>query len=99
MEAHASRGGDRGEGAILLDVTVFALPHADANADHDGRRTHLSRSGDLFGALVAYPSGQTHAYADLPGAWRVAVQLRPRARRALRAWRARRAPARELGAI
>ncbi|HEY4016252.1 MAG TPA: M15 family metallopeptidase [Polyangiaceae bacterium] len=77
VEAHASAAPDAGDGAVVIDATIHAPPHTPTQTPittADGP-TYQDPAG--FGALVAYPGGQPHAYVDLPGAWRIAVQPSP----------------------
>ena len=72
---------------VLVEVTVHAPAHTPTQTPVTEERGPTFVAGATFDALVPYPDTRPHAYPDLPGAWRVAVEPVP-ATEARWPWRA-----------
>jgi D-alanyl-D-alanine carboxypeptidase len=70
LDARARRDGD----SIAVDVVVRSPPHtvSQTPVTAEGGPTYLA--GSTYESLAPFPDGQARAYADLAGAWRVAVE-------------------------
>lgn len=70
LDASAKATGD----ALLVEVRVHAPPHAPTQTPVTREEGPTYEAGASFEALVPYPGTRPHRYAELPGAWRVAVE-------------------------
>jgi D-alanyl-D-alanine carboxypeptidase len=75
--ADATTARTAGDAAVLVEVTVHAPAHTPTQTPVTTAEGPTYHEQDAFGALVPYPGAQPHRYADLPGAWRVAIEPVP----------------------
>lgn len=61
-------------GEVLVEITVHSPPHTPTQTPVVTQDGPAYERGARFDALVPYPGTKPHAYPDLPGAWRVAVE-------------------------
>jgi D-alanyl-D-alanine carboxypeptidase len=73
LDANAKATGD----AILVEVRVHAPAHAPTQTPVTREEGPTYEDGATFDALVPYPGTKPHRYAELPGAWRVAIEPLP----------------------
>jgi hypothetical protein len=64
-------------GAVIVDASVHAPAHAPTQTPVTTEEAPTYVEGASFESLVPYPDTKAHRYADLPGAWRVAVEPVP----------------------
>jgi D-alanyl-D-alanine carboxypeptidase len=69
-----AQGGGR---TVVVEAKVHAPPHTPTQPPVAGDDGPAYGDGASFEALVPYPGTRPHRYADLPGAWRVAVEPLP----------------------
>ena len=62
---------------VMVEVSVHAPAHTPTQTPVTEERGPTFVAGATFEALVPYPDTRPHAYPDLPGAWRVAVEPLP----------------------
>jgi len=62
-------------GEALVEVTVHAPAHTPTQPPVTGTDGPVYEGGATFEKLVPYPGTRARAYAELPGAWRVAVEV------------------------
>jgi len=62
---------------LLVEVRVHSPPHAPTQTPVTREEGPPYDEGATFEALVPYPGTRPHRYAELPGAWRVAVEPLP----------------------
>ena len=62
------------DGIIVVDVTVHAPAHTPTQPPVFGPDGPRYTRGATYGALVPYEGTAPHAYPDLPGAYRVAIE-------------------------
>jgi hypothetical protein len=71
--ATAADGGD----VVVVEAKVRAPPHTPTQTPVLGDDGPAYPEGASYEALVPYPGTRPHRYADLPGAWRIAVEPLP----------------------
>jgi len=77
-EPHVLDASARADGTVaVVDVRVHAAPHTPTQPPVMGADGPAYDAGATFEALVPYPDTQPHRYEELPGAWRVAVEVAP----------------------
>jgi hypothetical protein len=76
------------DGALVVEVSVHAPAHTPTQTPVTTAEAAPYVEGATFESLVPYPETKPHRYADLPGAWRVAVEPVPRAHGVRWPWRA-----------
>ncbi|HZU81308.1 MAG TPA: M15 family metallopeptidase, partial [Polyangiaceae bacterium] len=64
-------------GVIVVEATVHTPAHTPTQTPVTTADEPTYRAGDTFAALAPYAGSQPHGYADLPGAWRLAVEPVP----------------------
>jgi D-alanyl-D-alanine carboxypeptidase len=73
LDASAKAVGD----VVLVEVRVHAPPHAPTQTPVTREEGPTYDDGATFEMMVPYPGTEPHRYADLPGAWRVAIEPLP----------------------
>jgi D-alanyl-D-alanine carboxypeptidase len=74
VDARITMGAD---GTALVEVTLSVPAHTPTQPPVTGGNGPTYGEGATYMALAPYPDTAPHRYADLPGAWRVAVEPVP----------------------
>ncbi len=71
VDAHATATAD---GSVVVDVALHVPPHTPTQTPVTTAEGPTYREGDGVATLVPFAESQSHAYPDLPGAWRVGIE-------------------------
>ncbi len=85
LDARATATSD---GGARVELTLSAPPHTPTQPPLIGAGSPGYPAGATYLAYAPYPDAQARRYADLPGAWRVAVEPVPAAASGRWPWRA-----------